>query len=366
MKRISYPRIRPTSIRKVDRTQAGYQPWHIHLVNTPPRHFKACLVHLHIWHNVHAVFTDSCLIRLASQAMAVAFLNFVSRKQKCLLLSFICTYIDTRRLSLCASVISTNLALVSYIWVLVCSVQCVHVHRKWTYFYFRKYRRLCVGGIGNEKVHRGHVCWRGGSGGYMNMNFGYADPMYIRISIISYMYSLLLGVYRISLASMHSNHHAALSFAVHARTRSVPRCCSGLYPLVLGVYRTRLMNEWMNNEWTNEWILYLYLFVCEGSLFPAARVSCVCTFADCTSTMGFHLRSKAGIKCWCSHSRRYSPQRQKVRSSPAAGWVTDWLKGQVNEGIPEDLPLVSEWRNEGTSEWRNKWMKEWRNKWMKK
>ena len=63
------------------------------------------------------------------------------------------------------------------------------------------------------------------------------------VSIISYMYSLLLGVYRISLASMHSDHHAALSFAVHARTRSVPRCCSGLYPLVLGVYRTRLMNE---------------------------------------------------------------------------------------------------------------------------
>ena len=120
---------------------------------------------------------------------------------------------------------------------------CVHVQENEHIFYFRKYRRLCVGGIGNEKVHRGHVCWRGGSGGYMNMNFGYADPMYIRISIISYMYSLLLGVYRISLASMHSNHHAALSFAVHARTRSVPRCCSGLYPLVLGVYRTRLMNE---------------------------------------------------------------------------------------------------------------------------
>ena len=79
------------------------------------------------------------------------------------------------------------------------------------------------------------------------MNFGYADPMYIRISIISYMYSLLLGVYRISLASMHmyiSDHHAALSFAVHARTRSVPRCCSGLYPLVvLGVYIQDTVNE---------------------------------------------------------------------------------------------------------------------------
>ena len=83
MKRISYPRIRPTGIYKADRTQAGYQQWHIHLVNTPPLHFNVCLVHLYTCYNVHAVFTDSCLIRLASQAMAVTFFELFSRRQKC-------------------------------------------------------------------------------------------------------------------------------------------------------------------------------------------------------------------------------------------------------------------------------------------
>ena len=88
MKRISYPRIRPTGIYKIDRTQAGYQPWHIHLVNTPPLHFNVCLVHLYTWCNVHAVFTDSCLIRLASQAMAVTFFEIFFEKTKLFVIVF--------------------------------------------------------------------------------------------------------------------------------------------------------------------------------------------------------------------------------------------------------------------------------------